>query len=141
MSRMQQVIKALEAEREEVQERLAWLDQTIEEFRAREARPAQTDVDAPTPAAASKRQVRRGTAARASKRRHVARDLKVDSAERVLEFLKAHPGSTIGAVAKGLDANRSTIAAAMDKLVKTGEIHKGQTKGYTVVEERSAPAA
>lgn len=141
MSRMQQVINALEAEREEVQERLAWLDQTIEEFRAREARPAQTDVDGPTPAAAPKRAVRRGSAVRASKRRHVARDLKVDTAERVLEFLKEHPGSTIGAVAKGLDANRSTIAAAMDKLAKVGEIHKGHTKGYTVVEERSAPAA
>ncbi len=136
MSRMQQVIKALEAERAEVQERLAWLDQTIEDFRKREEGPPQTEV--PTPAPAPKRAVRRGTAARASNRRHVARDLKVDPAEQIIGFLKEHPGSTIGAVAKGLNASRSTVAAQMAKLDKTGEIVKGVTKGYTVRSEEAA---
>jgi hypothetical protein len=125
---MQQVINALEAERAEVLERLAWLDQTIEEFRRREEAPAQTAVPAvPKP----KRAVRRGSAARASNRRHVARDLKVDPAERIVDFLKQHPGSTIGAVAKGLDGNRSTVASQMGKLEKRGEILKG-AKGYTL---------
>lgn len=125
---MQQVIKALEAERAEVLERLAWLDQTIEEFRRREEAPPPTEVPAaPKP----KRAVRRGTAARASNRRHVARDLKVDPAERIVDFLKQHPGSTIGAVAKGLDASRSTVAGQMDKLEKRGDIRKG-TKGYSL---------
>lgn len=128
---MQQVIKALEAERAEVLERLAWLDQTIEEFRRREEAPAPAAVPAaPKP----KRAVRRGTAARASNRRHVARDLRPDPEARILDFLKQHPGSTIGAVAKGLDASRSTVAGQMDKLEKRGEIRKG-AKGYALPPE------
>lgn len=132
MSRMQQVIKALEAERAEVMERLAWLDQTIEEFRARENGPPPTEVPAPAPAA--KRAVRRGTAARASNRRHAARDLKPDPAELILAFLREHPGSTAGAVAKGLNGSRSTVAAQLVKLDKTGDVVKGATKGYSVNE-------
>ncbi|XAY07090.1 hypothetical protein DSM112329_03969 [Paraconexibacter sp. AEG42_29] len=123
---MQQVIKALEAEREEVRERLAWLDQTIEDFQARESAPPQVEVP---PAPKPKRAVRRGTAARASNRRHVARAIKPDPAERIVAFLKEHPGSTIGAVAKGLDANRSTIASQIHKLDKQGDILK-LDKGY-----------
>jgi hypothetical protein len=126
---MQQVIKALEAERAEVQERLAWLDQTIEEFRKREEGPAPTEVAAPAPT--PKRAARRGTAARASNRRHVARELKPDPAERIIAFLREHPQSTSGAVAKGLNANRSTVAAQMAKLEKTGELSKA-AKGYSV---------
>lgn len=128
MSRMQQVIKALEAEREEVIERLAWLDQTIDEFRRREEAPPKTEV---TPVPPAKRAARRGKAVRASNRRHTARDLKVDPAERITAFLKDHPASTIGAVAKGLDANRSTIASQMNKLEKVGEIIKLE-KGYSL---------
>jgi len=129
---MQQVIKALEAERAEVQERLAWLDQTIEEFRAREERPAATAV-ASAPATAPKRSTRRGTAARASSRRHAARDLKPDPVAQIVGFLSEHPQSTTGAVAKALNAGRSTVAAQMAKLEKTGEIVKG-VKGYSVAE-------
>jgi len=129
---MQQVIKALEAERAEVQERLAWLDQTIEEFRAREERPAATAV-ATAPAIAPKRSTRRGTAARASSRRHAARDLKPDPVAQIVAFLSEHPQSTTGAVAKALNAGRSTVAAQMAKLEKTGEIVKG-VKGYSVAE-------
>ncbi len=129
---MQQVIKALEAERAEVQERLAWLDQTIEEFRAREERPSATAV-APAPATAPKRSTRRGTAARASSRRHAARDLKPDPVEQIVAFLTEHPQSTTGAVAKALNAERSTVAAQMAKLEKTGDIVKG-VKGYSVTE-------
>lgn len=135
MSRMQQVIKALEAEREEVSERLAWLDQTIADFREREARPAPVAVP---PAPKPKRAVRRGTAARASNRRHAARDLQVDPAELIVAFLKDHPGSTIGAVAKGLDASRSTIASQMGKLEGLGEVVKGATKGYSLTSDRKA---
>ncbi len=139
MSRMQQVIKALEAERAEVQERLAWLDQTIEEFRARENGPPATDV--PAPVAPPKRAVRRGTAVRASNRRHAARDLKPDPTEKILAFLREHPGSTAGAVAKGVNGNRSTVAAQLAKLDKTGDVVKGATKGYSVNEKPEDAAA
>jgi hypothetical protein len=139
MSRMQQVIKALEAERAEVQERLAWLDQTIEEFRARENGPPATEI--PTPAPAPKRAVRRGTAERASNRRSVARELKPDPTERIIAFLRDHPGSTAGAVAKGLNGSRSTVAAQLAKLDKTGDVVKGSTKGYSVNEPAEAQGA
>lgn len=134
MSRMQQVIKALEAERAEVRERLAWLDQTIEEFQKREDGPPLTDV---TPVVPPKRAARRGTAVRASNRRHAARDLKVDPAERIISFLKEHPASTIGVIAKGLDANRSTVASQVNKLEKLGEIAKG-AKGYSLPRKKPA---
>lgn len=139
MSRMQQVIKALEAERAEVRERLAWLDQTIEEFQRREeqasaAPPVIPEAEEEAAATVPKRAVRRGTAARASSRRHAAREIKADPAEKIVAFLKDHPGSTIGGVAKGLDANRSTIARHMDTLAKKGEILK-LDKGYRLPAE------
>lgn len=136
MSRMQQVIKALEAERDEVRERLAWLDQTIEDFRERESAPPQVELPV---VAAPKRSVRRGTAVRASSRRHAARAVKPDPAELIIAFLKEHPGSTIGAVAKGLDANRSTVASQMHKLEKQGDITK-LDKGYRLPDAPASPA-
>ena len=69
MSRIQQVIETLEAERAQVQKHLAWLEQEINEFHAHNG-----DSAAATPA----RSVRRATARRASKRRATARSRQVD---------------------------------------------------------------
>ena len=65
MSRIQQVIDTLEAERAEVQEHLAWLEQQIKEFHAYSGGSA---------AVAPARSVRRATARRASDRRATARN-------------------------------------------------------------------
>jgi predicted HTH transcriptional regulator len=118
---MQQVIDALEAERAELQDRLAWLDDQIKEFRARHgderSMPAQ-------------RSVRRGTARRASTRRATARQRKGDVTERIVGYLKDHPQSTAGDVAKGLNANRNTVATRLSQMVKEGEVAKA-SKGYS----------
>ena len=72
MSRIQQVIDTLEAERAEVQEHLAWLEQQIKEFHAHNGGSA---------AAAPTRSVRRATARRASDRRATAPRPQVDRAQ------------------------------------------------------------
>jgi predicted transcriptional regulator len=118
---MQQVIDALEAERADLQERVAWLDGQIKEFRERHGDERSTPAQ---------RSVRRATARRASTRRATARQRKGDIAERIIEYLKDHPQSTAGDVAKGLNANRNTIATRLSRMVKEGEITKA-SKGYT----------
>ncbi len=120
MSRMRQVIDALEAERADLQERLAWLESQINEFRERHG-----DQRSPAP----QRSVRRSTARRASTRRATARQRKGDLQGRIVDYLKNHPQSTAGDVAKGLSANRNTIATRLSQMAKEGEITKA-SKGY-----------
>jgi hypothetical protein len=120
LSRMQQVIDALVAERADLQERLAWLDRQINEFRERHG-----DERATPP----QRSVRRATARRASTRRATARQRKGDITGRIIDYLKDHPQSTAGDVAKALNANRNTTATRLSQLVKEGEITKA-SKGY-----------
>jgi predicted HTH transcriptional regulator len=117
---MQQVIDALEAERAEVQERLAWLDRQITEFRERH------DGDSATP---SQRSSRRATARRASTRRATARERQGDIKSLITDYLKKHPESTAGDVAKAINANRNTIATRLSQMAKDGEITKA-SKGY-----------
>jgi Fic family protein len=119
---MQQVIDALEAERADLLERLAWLDRQIEEFRERHG-----DERATPP----QRSVRRATARRASTRRATARQRKTDISARIIDYLEDHPQSTAGDVAKALNANRNTTAARLSQMVKKGEITKA-SKGYAV---------
>jgi hypothetical protein len=69
-----------------------------------------------------KRSARRATARRASNRRGMARRRKVDVEGRIIEYLKDHPQSTTGDLAKGLNANRGTIAAGLSHLARTNEI-------------------
>jgi CRP-like cAMP-binding protein len=118
---MQQVIQTLEAERAEVQERLAWIEKQIDEFRERHGHEA-----APVPA----RSTRRATARRASSRRATARQRQGDTKSKIVAYLETHPGSTAGDVAKGLDLSRNSTSTRLSQMVKAGEIVKA-TKGYT----------
>jgi hypothetical protein len=104
--------------------RLAWLDRQIEEFRERHG------DDRPMP---PRRSVRRATARRASTRRATARQRKGDITGGIIDYLKDHPQSTAGDVAKALNANRNTIATRLSQMVKQGEITKA-SKGYAVKE-------
>jgi cell division septum initiation protein DivIVA len=122
VSRIQHVIDTLEAERADLQERLAWLEQQIKEFHAH-------GDSAPATPAAPARSVRRGTARRASARRATARTRQVDIKARIVEFLSKHPGSTAGDVAKGLDLNRGSVSTRLSQLAKSGEIEKA-ARGY-----------
>ena len=119
MSRIQQVIDTLEAERAELVERLAWLDRQLKEF--------QDHDDGARPPA---RSLRRATARRASSRRAVARARKGDTKGRIVEYLAKHPGSTAGEVAKGLNLNRGSVSTRLTQLARLGEIAKAQ-RGYS----------
>ena len=121
MSRIQQVIETLEAERAAVQKHLAWLEQQINEFHAHNGDSA---------AVAPARSVRRATARRASKRRATARSRQVEVKPRIIDFLVQHPGSTAGDVAKGLNLNPGNVSTRLSQLAKAGEIKKA-SRGYT----------
>jgi len=92
-----------------------------------------TDVDGAPPADAAlvappvvpQRSTRRATARRASDRRATARQYKDDIDGRILGFVKEHPQGTTGDMAKGLNANRDTIAAEVSNMVRSGELSKG----------------
>jgi hypothetical protein len=68
------------------------------------------------------RSARRATARRASTRRATARQRKDDVEGRIIEYLKDRPQSTIGDMAKALNANRGTIAAGVSHMVRAREI-------------------
>jgi hypothetical protein len=72
------------------------------------------------------RSARRATARRASDRRARARLRKDDVEGRIVEYLKDHPRSTTGAIAKGLNADRVTVAAGLSHIVRAGDATKGQ---------------
>ena len=128
MSRIQQVIDTLEAERADLQQRLAWLEEQIKEFHAHH------DGAAPPPPA---RSGRRATARRASTRRATARTRQVDTKKSIVEFLATHPGSTAGQVAKGLNLNRGSVSTRLTQLAKSGEINKA-ARGYGLVAAQQA---
>ena len=72
------------------------------------------------------RSARRATARHASDRRATARQRKDDIEGRIVEYLKDHPQSTAGDIAKGLNANRGTIAAALSRIVRARDVTTGQ---------------
>lgn len=75
-----------------------------------------------TAPAVPQRSARRATARRASNRRATARQHKDHIDGRIFEYVKDHPQSTTGGMAKGLNANRGTIAAEVSHMVRAGEI-------------------
>ncbi|MEN3281370.1 MAG: hypothetical protein V7607_2510 [Solirubrobacteraceae bacterium] len=78
----------------------------------------------PTPRRATRRQ--RQTAAPTGRRR-TARG---QTGQRVIEYVRAHPASTAGDVAKGLKLNRNSVATRLAQLAKSGELSKA-ARGYS----------
>jgi CRP-like cAMP-binding protein len=134
VSRIQQVIDTLEAERADLQERLTWLEQQIKEFHAHGGNSA------PASRAPRARSARRGTAPRATGQRPTTRTRQVDIKARIVEFLSKHPGSTAGDVAKGLDLNRGSVSTRLSQLAKSGEIKKA-ARGYAAKDGSSDRSA
>jgi hypothetical protein len=77
-----------------------------------------------TAAEVPQRSARRATARRARDRRATARQRKDDVERRITEYLTDHPQSTTGDIAKGLNADRGTIAAARSHTVRASETTK-----------------
>ena len=84
--------------------------------------PLSTDSTLVTVPAVPQRSARRATARRASIRRAAARQRKDDVEGLIFEYLKDHPQSTTGHIAKGLNVDRGTIAAGVSHLVRAREI-------------------
>jgi hypothetical protein len=83
--------------------------------------PASPDATHDAPPAVPPRSARRATARRASSRRATARRRKTDLDGRIIDFMKDHPQSTTGAIAKGLNADRDVIAAGRSHIVRAGK--------------------
>jgi hypothetical protein len=81
--------------------------------------PDSTPVGLP---AVPQRSTRRATARRASNRRATARQHKDDLDGRIVEYLKDHPQGTTGDIAKGLNANRDTVAAGLSHIARASDI-------------------
>jgi hypothetical protein len=75
-----------------------------------------------TPPVVPQRSSRRATARRASSRRATAREHKGDIDGRILGYVKEHPQSTTGDIAKGLNVERGTIAAEISHMTRAGEL-------------------
>jgi hypothetical protein len=69
---------------------------------------------------------RRATARRASQRRAVARPRKDDLEERIVEYLEGHPHSTTGDIAKGLNADRDTVAAQLAHIARASDVSQDE---------------
>jgi hypothetical protein len=72
------------------------------------------------------RSARRATARRASDRRATARERKDDVEGRIADYLKDHPHSTTGDIAKGLNADRVTIAAGRSHIARASDVNDRQ---------------
>ena len=70
------------------------------------------------------RSARRATARRASSRRATARQHKDDVEGRIVEYVKEHPHSTTGDIAKGLNASRDAIAEWRSHIVRASDVSK-----------------
>jgi hypothetical protein len=88
--------------------------------------PQSPDPTAVTVPAVPRRSARRATARRASSRRATAREQKDDVEARIVEYLKHHPHSTTGDIAKALNANRDTIAAGLSHIARAGDTIRAQ---------------
>ena len=56
----------------------------------------------------------------------MARQHKADIDGRIVEYLKDHPHSTTGDIAKGLNANRDTIAAGLSHIARASDATRDQ---------------
>jgi capsid protein len=75
------------------------------------------------------RSTRRATARRASDRRAIAREHKDDIDGRIFGYVKHHRQSTTGDMAKGLNADRGTIALEVSHMLRTGELTREPGSG------------
>jgi Winged helix-turn-helix DNA-binding len=116
----------MRADRADVRQRMARLEQQIKQFRG-ENRAA----------GAPGRSVRRSTARRASIRRATARSRQSDTTARIIRFLTGHPHSTAGDVARSLNLDPGSVSTSLNKLAYAGEIKHAH--GFSTQEPTREP--
>ncbi len=72
------------------------------------------------------RSMRRSTAHRASHRRATAREHKDNVEGPILNYVKDHPNSTTGEMAKGLNVDRGAVATGIAHMLRAGEITRNR---------------
>lgn len=145
-TRITQVIETLEAEHaqltSEIAERkgrLEYIEVQLRSFREHAAQLPVTDVPAAPSQDKARHTKRVEKASRARRRRAEIKPLRRDLVAEVLDFLRAHPGSTAGDIARGLDASPSTVSAKIKHLAQVGQVVKAQ-RGYALPPEPEAAA-
>jgi predicted Rossmann fold nucleotide-binding protein DprA/Smf involved in DNA uptake len=129
VSRIQQIIGALEAERAEVQKRLQWLEKQIKEFRSQHGGDS-ADAGTPTRRRRSSGRAAGTTSTRAARRpRAGARTKAGDVRSQIIAHLQQHPNSTASDIASATGLRRNTVSTRLTQMAKAGEIKK-QSRGY-----------
>jgi len=145
------VTELLERIRTELDQRLAALRPSVDEYerllgavdalagvapvegRARTATGSQSAARPAKPA----RRTRRATPRPA---KQAARARPGQTQLRVIEVLRAHPGSTSTQVAKAVGISTNAAAATISRLFKQGRVQRREEGGYVTAEPAAAPA-
>src|SRR5436190_530912 len=112
--------------RQQIEARLAELRPLVQAAASLEAAlRALASGDGQSPGTASRRRTRkRPPTPRASGARP-----RGQSREQIIEYVRAHPGSTAGDVASALGLNRTSVSTRLAQLAKAGELTKAE-RGY-----------
>ena len=109
----------IDTARQHLSTRLAELRPLVDEAaRLQQALDALNGTEPATPRVRSKSRQRRGATVRGQ------------TGQRIIEYLKAHPGSTAGDVSKALGLKRNSTSTRLAQLAKAGEITKAK-RGYS----------
>jgi predicted Rossmann fold nucleotide-binding protein DprA/Smf involved in DNA uptake len=134
MSRIQQVITTLEAERADVQKRLAWIEKQINEFRTHHGGDAAASTTPGRRRATRRAASRAATSAPATTARRPRagtrpRSQGGDVRSQIVAYLQQHPSSTASDIASATGLKRNTVSTRLTQMAQTGEIKK-QARGY-----------
>lgn len=132
MSRMQEIIKSLEAERGDVATRLSWLEKQIEEFKNHNDFPSGELAKLDKKPAKSKPRKPRKAPAPVN-----AEDIEVNVSDVVEDYLREHPGSTAGDIAEATGLKRSSLSTRLNTMTQKGQLRK-LDRGYALPLERVA---
>jgi predicted transcriptional regulator len=111
--------------RTEIDARLSELRPIAEE--AANLQAALTALDAARPAAGASRPAQRERSGPAGRGRRATP--RGQTRERIIEHVRANPGSTAGEVARALGLRRTSVATRLAQLAKSGELTKA-ARGY-----------
>jgi hypothetical protein len=135
----------LERIRTELDQRLAALRPSIDEYeRLLRGAEALAGVASPRAGDAEKAAATPAERARRTNARPAKKAVRARPGEtqlRVIEVLRAAPGSTSTAVAKAVGISTNAAAATISRLVKQGRVQRREEGGYVTADGAAAPVA